>query len=181
MQPWKVHVLCGAAKERLTRAILESCQQGKEPAAEYQDYPVQWRTPYIERRRKIGWDLYGQLGISKGDYAATRAQHLKNYQFFGAPVGLIIAIDKDLGQGSWVDVGMFLQNITTLACAHGLATCVQGAFAHYHEIIRRQIGMEERALILCGVAMGYADRNGKLSALVADREPLDSFAHFHEH
>jgi len=106
IQPWKVHVVAGEARERLSRAILEALDRdGYEGhKREWNYYPVNWREPYLARRRKIGWDLYGLLGIKKGDFEGTERQRRRNYEFFGAPVGLIFTLDQDLEIGSWLDL-----------------------------------------------------------------------------
>ncbi len=130
IQPWKVHVLMGAALERL-KAALCAAHFGAEPEArEYEYYQTTWRSPYLERRRKTGWDLYTLTGVERGDRAASLRQRGRNYIFFGAPVGLVFTIDRDLGQGSWLDFGMFLQNIMIAARGHQLDTCPQAAIAN---------------------------------------------------
>ena len=53
-QPWKVHVLTGAAKERLSAAILAAHADPAVAAGhaeEWDYYPREWATPYVERRR----------------------------------------------------------------------------------------------------------------------------------
>ena len=112
-QPWKVHVLTAASKAALSSAIRAAYDDPEQRAAhteEYAYYPTQWQSPYIERRRKVGWDLYTLLGIAKTDKAGMHAQHRRNYDFFDAPVGLIFTIDRVMQQGSWLDYGMFLQS-----------------------------------------------------------------------
>ena len=113
-QPWRVYVLTGAAQAELSRRLVAAYDDPVEQAAhreEYAYYPTEWRTPFIERRRKVGWDLYGLLGIAKTDKARMHAQHRRNYEFFGAPVGMMFTIDRVMQQGSWLDFGMFLQSI----------------------------------------------------------------------
>ena len=137
-QPWKVYVLTGNAKAELSRKIAQAYNDPVERANhadEYAYYPTEWRTPFIERRRKVGWDLYGLLGIVKGDKTRMHAQHGRNYEFFGAPIGLIFTIDRVMRQGSWLDYGMFLQSIMVAARARGLDTCPQAAFMQFHRII----------------------------------------------
>ncbi|MGC9185234.1 MAG: nitroreductase, partial [Thiomonas sp.] len=141
-QPWQVHVLSGAAKARLSARILAAYDdpaQAAQHTEDYAYYPSEWRSPYIDRRRKVGWDLYGLLGIAKGDKAAMHAQHGRNYVFFDAPVGLIFTIDRIMAQGSWLDYGMFLQNIMIAARARGLDTCPQAAFNQFHRIIEDEL------------------------------------------
>lgn len=122
-QPWQVHVLTGAALKRVSSRIQAAYLDPEQNAAhreEYAYYPTEWRSPYIDRRRKVGWDLYGLLGIAKTDKARMQQQHGRNFIFFDAPVGLFFTIDRVMQQGSWLDYGMFLQNLMIAARARGL-------------------------------------------------------------
>ena len=137
MQPWRVRVLTGAAKDRLSQAVLRAAHDEPDRhASEYAYYPAQFPEPYLSRRRKVGWDLYGLLGIKKGETDKMRAQHARNYVFFDAPVGMIFTIDRVLERGSWLDHGMFLENIMVAARGFGLHSCPQAAFAPFHRVIR---------------------------------------------
>lgn len=181
-QPWKVHVLTGAAKERLSAAIKAAYDDPAERAAhreEYDYYPTEWRAPYIDRRRKIGWDLYGLLGIAKTDRARMHAQHGRNYAFFDAPVGLIFTIDRVMKQGSWLDYGMFLQNVMLAARARGLDTCPQAAFTQFHRIIAQQLGLGADEMVVCGMSLGFADPAAIENTLITERDPVEAFARFH--
>ncbi len=181
-QPWKVHVLTGAAKEKLSAAIKAAYDDPAERAAhreEYDYYPTEWRSPYIDRRRKIGWDLYGLLGIAKTDRARMHAQHGRNYAFFDAPVGLIFTIDRVMKQGSWLDYGMFLQNVMLAARARGLHTCPQAAFTQFHRIIAQQLGLGADEMVVCGMSLGFADPAAIENTLVTERDPVEAFARFH--
>lgn len=184
MQPWKVYVVAGAARQRLSERILAAYAAPKEPeaparTASYIYYPRrQWTAPFIERRRKIGLDLYQLLGLERGDTAGMAAQHGRNFQFFDAPVGLIFTIERVLEQGSWLDYGMFLQNIMLAARARGLDTCPQAAFIHYHDIIREELGVPASEMVVCGMALGYADPDKIENRLSTEREPLAGFVKF---
>lgn len=180
MQPWKVHVLLGQALERLRTELLGLHESGAPEAREYDYYPRQWRDPYLDRRRKLGWGLYALAGVAKGDREGAARQRGRNYVLFGAPVGMIFTIDRDLGQGSWLDFGMFLQNIMIAARGHGLDTCPQAALANYPEAVRRQLGIPDTELVLCGMALGIADPEEPTNRLAVEREPVRSFATFHE-
>jgi nitroreductase len=182
-QPWRVHVLTGAAKAELTRRILAAYDDPAERAThreEYAYYPTEWASPYIDRRRKVGWDLYGLLGIAKTDKARMHAQHGRNYRSFDAPVGLIFTIDRIMQQGSWMDYGMFLQNIMIAARARGLDTCPQAAFTQFHRIIEEQLGIPGSEMVVCGMSLGHADTAAVENTLVTEREPVEGFARFHE-
>lgn len=183
VQPWKVTVLTGAAKARLSariRAVYDDPAERARHAEEYAYYPTEWVSPYIERRRKVGWDLYGLLGIAKTDKARMHAQHGRNYAFFDAPVGLIFTIGRVLGQGSWLDYGMFLQNVMVAARARGLDTCPQAAFTQFHRIVADELALPDSEMLVCGMALGYADPEAPENALVTEREPVAGFARFLE-
>ena len=182
-QPWKVHVLTGSARERLSQAILAvnaDPEQARAHAEEYPYYPREWVSPYIDRRRKVGWDLYSLLGLTRDNKAGMAAQHARNYAFFDAPVGLIFTIDRIMEQGSWLDYGMFLQNIMVAARARGLDTCPQAAFTQYHRIIADQLALPEHEMVVCGMALGWADPAKIENTLLTEREPSSGFARFLE-
>jgi len=181
-QPWKVHVLSGATKEALSakiRAAYDDPAQRGQHAEEYAYYPTEWVSPYIDRRRKIGWDLYGLLGIGKSDKARMHEQHGRNYEFFGAPMGLIFTIDRVMRQGSWLDYGMFLQNIMVAARARGLDTCPQAAFTQFHRLIAEHLGLGDGEMVVCGMSLGYADPEAVENRLVTEREPIEGFVRFY--
>ena len=182
-QPWKVHVLTGSSKAALSSAIRAAYDDPEQRAAhteEYAYYPTQWQSPYIERRRKVGWDLYTLLGIAKTDKAGMHAQHRRNYDFFDAPVGFIFTIDRVMQQGSWLDYGMFLQSIMVAARARGLDTCPQAAFTPFHRIIEQQLALDASQMVVCGMSLGHADPDAVANRLRTERAPVAVFAIFHE-
>ena len=181
-QPWKVHVLTGAALNALGTSLLAAHDDPAVAAThteEYAYYPTQWQSPYIDRRRKVGWDLYGLLGLAKTDKAGMHRQHGRNYTFFDAPVGLVFTIDRVLQQGSWLDYGMFLQNIMVAARGRGLDTCPQAAFTQYHRLIAEHLGLGAHEMVVCGMALGFADPDAVENTLVTERAPVSEFARFH--
>lgn len=182
MQPWRVHVVTGAAKERLSLAI-SAIDNDPQLSSGLQDpytyYPNEWVTPYIDRRRKVGWDLYGLLGIAKGEKQHMHEQHGRNYRFFDAPVGLLFTVDNVLEQGSLLDYGMFLQSIMLAARGRGLHTCPQAAFLKYHNVISEMLSIPADQMLVCGMSLGYADPKAIENTLVTAREPVSAFAIFH--
>lgn len=182
-QPWQVHVLTGAAKQRLSDRIMAVYDDPTELAAhteEYAYYPREWVSPYIDRRRKIGWDLYGLLNIAKTDKARMHDQHGRNYQFFDAPVGLMFTIDRVMQQGSWLDYGMFIQNVMIAARARGLHTCPQAAFTQFHRLIAEELQLKPEQQLVCGMSLGHADPAAVENGLVTERAPVAEFARFIE-
>ena len=182
-QPWKVYVLTGAARQRLSvriQAAYDDPAQRSQHSEEYAYYPTEWRTPYLERRRQVGWDLYSLLGIAKTDKARMHAQHARNYAFFDAPVGMIFTIDRIMQQGSWLDYGMFLQSLMVAARARGLDTCPQAAFTQFHRLISEELQLPPEEMVVCGMALGHADPKAIENTLVTQREPVAGFARFLE-
>ena len=180
-QPWKVHVLQGGAKTALSDAILAIHQDpalNRAHTEEYPYYPREWKSPFIDRRRKVGWDLYALLGLTREDKAGMAAQHARNFNFFDAPVGLIFTIDRIMEQGSWLDYGMFLQSIMVAARGRGLDTCPQAAFTQYHKVIAQQLQLPDDEMVVCGMALGWADMTKIENTLVTEREPVAAFVRF---
>lgn len=184
-QPWKVYVLRGSSRDSLVEKVCaahESLRADPSLAAEYREeydyYPEQWVSPYIDRRRENGWGLYGLLGITKGDKDRMHAQHQRNFRFFDAPVGLMFTLDRVMGRGSLVDYGMFLENIMLAARARGLHTCPQAAWNGFAKIILPHIGAGPEEMLVCGMALGYADSSAIVNDFHTPREPASSFTHW---
>ncbi|MEK8045904.1 nitroreductase [Ideonella margarita] len=180
-QPWQVHVLTGAALQRLTDKVSAAFDDPASRAAhteEYAYYPEKWVSPYIDRRRQVGWDLYSLLGIGKADKDRMHAQHARNFRFFDAPVGLIFTIDRVMQQGSWLDYGMFIQSVMVAARGEGLDTCPQAAFTQFHRVIAEELQLAPEQMVVCGMALGHADPGAIENTLVTQREPVSGFARF---
>lgn len=177
-QPWLVRVVTGEMKQRLTGEILAEFNDPARAAmnvAEFDSYPSEWKSPYRERRRAVGVDMYTLLGIQKGDVARMHAQTARNFSFFDAPVGLIFTLDRVFVPGSAVDLGMFMGNVMIAARARGLDTCPQAAFGIYHKVVRRVLRIPDSEVVICGMALGFADTDAPLDKLVTHREPVSSF------
>jgi nitroreductase len=181
-QPWKVYVLQGQSRESLVQKVCaahDEIRANPDKAAEYREaydyYPEKWVSPFIDRRRENGWSLYGLLGIGKGDKDKMHAQHQRNYRFFDAPVGLMFTVDKVMGRGSLVDYGMFLQTLMVAARGHGLHTCPQAAWNGFAKIIMPHMGAGDNEMLVCGMALGYADESDIVNTFRTPRESVASF------
>jgi nitroreductase len=181
IQPWKVYVLTGAVKEELSRAVLRVFNDPEADSLheeEFAYYPKTWASPFIERRRTLGLELYSLLGLTRDDKEGMKAQMGRNFEFFGAPVGIIFTTDRNMERGSWLDYGMFLQNVMLMARAFGLDTCPQAAFNRYHRIIAEQLRLPENERVVCGMSLGFADRSKPENRLASEREPVKSIVRF---
>lgn len=176
MQPWKVRVIGPRTRARLEPALIAALDSPDlPPVEEYRYYPETFREPYQSRRRKVGWDLYGLLGVTKGDVAGMKRQSAANLRFFDAPVALMVTIDRDLEIGSWLDLGMFVQTLLIAAQGHGLDSCPQAIFARFHPVVRRELAIPDSEVVVCGVAIGRADPAAPANRLVPEREPVEGF------
>jgi nitroreductase len=175
-QPWKVYVLQGASRDTLVGKVCsahDAVRANPELAAQYTEeyayYPEKWVSPYIDRRRENGWGLYGLLGITKGDKDKMHAQHHRNFKFFDAPVGMMFTVDRVMGRGSLVDYGMFLQNLMVGARGPGLHTCPQAAWNGFASIILPHVGAGADEMLVCGMALGYADETALVNTFRTPR------------
>jgi nitroreductase len=180
IQPWQVHVVADTARASMSAAVRSAAASSDARSdGGYDYYPREWRDPYLARRRACGWGLYGLLGIRKGDREAGLAQELRNYDFFDAPIGLFIFIDRDLGRGSMLDCGMFLQNLMLAALEAGLATCPQAAWVPFDRTVRAQLGVPDTQMLVCGIALGYADPDAPVNSYRPGRLAVDEFTTWH--
>jgi nitroreductase len=178
-------VLQGASRDSLVDKVCaehDALRANPELAKNYQEqydyYPTQWVSPYIDRRRENGWSLYGLLGIGKADKDKMHLQQQRNFRFFDAPVGLMFTIDPIMGRGSLLDYGMFLQNIMLAARARGLHTCPQAAWNAFHNTILPHIGAGEGERMVCGMSLGWADDGDKVNTFATPRVPVEEFTHW---
>ena len=181
IQPWNVHVLMGESLNQFTqKAVNIFLDDQLIKKNERIHYMEKFREPYLARRRKVGWDLYNLLGIKKGEYEKTKDFHSQNFNFFNAPVGMIFTIEKDLGWMSWLDYGMFIQNICVAARGYGLHTCPQAAWGQMHNYLAPMLSITGNHIIHCGLSLGWEDDTKKVNNLRTVREDLNNFVTFHE-
>jgi nitroreductase len=182
IQPGQVYVLAGAAKDRVSAELVEAHETSRdEHVSEYKYYASDLPEPYLNRRREFGRLFYGSLGIAQTDIEARSRQTAKNYTFFGAPVGLLVTIDRRLEVGSWLNLGMFVQNVMLAAASRGLQSCPQETFAKYHRILRPRLSIPAEQMVVCGISIGHAkDATTRGVMPRADVEAFASFAGFED-
>lgn len=180
MQPWKVAVLTENSKAKLSAQMVKAFREKNTETADYQYYPTEWNELYKSRRVETGKKLYEILDIQREDKEKRLNQWEKNYRAFDAPVMLLFFIDKSLATGSYLDYGMFLQNIMLLAQEQGLATCPQASLAEYPGLVKNFLDLEDNWLVLGGMALGYEDTNSAVNQYRTNREELDNFCQFYD-
>ncbi len=178
-QPWHVYVCTGSVRQAITDDVLAMAAAGK--AKKYEDYdyyPPVWNDLHRDRRRAVGWGLYGLLGIEKGDREGSARQGARNFKFFDAPVGLFVTVDSYLALGNWADAGMYIQTLMLAARGLGLHTCPQAAWIPFQEPVFRHLGIPEDQELVTGMCVGYADETAIENTLVSEREDVANVAHF---
>ncbi len=174
-QPWNVHVVAGAARDRVSHAVRAAAEAGTRHE-EYPYAPDPLPEPYLARRRKVGYDLYALYRIEKSDYPARKSAFLRNFEFFGAPIGIFFTMDRALLYGSWIDMGMFMENVMIVARGHGLETCPQQAWCEYGEAVHEALQIPHERVLVSGMALGFEDRAAPENGLRTAREPVAGFA-----
>ncbi|MDX1352569.1 MAG: nitroreductase [Thiomicrorhabdus sp.] len=179
-QPWQVSIVTGETKKRLTQQMIHAFKAQQTEPMDYQYYPKEWHAPYKARRIETGTRLYAALDIKREDKEKRLAQWEANYNAFGAPVMLLFFIDSSLKTGSYLDYGMFLQNIMLLAEEQGLATCPQGALGEFPSIVKRELNIENSKKLIGGMALGYKDEAHPVNQYRTERVALNEFCHFYD-
>lgn len=179
-QPWQVAVVTGKKKDELTQGMVSSFKNDGIGAMDYEYYPQQWKHPYKKRRVTCGAQLYSALNIERGDKAGRLEQWIANYRAFDAPVILFFFLDSIMEKGSYLDFGMFIQSVMLAALEEGLATCAQAALGQYPEMVKKSLGYDKDIVLLCGMALGYEDKDAPVNSYRTPREDIDVFTRFYE-
>ncbi len=178
IQPWQVAVVSGETKKKLQQQIEESFRKGDRGNADYQYYPKEWENPYKLRRIHCGQQMYDTLNIARRDKQRRLDQWAANYRSFDAPVMLLFFMDSAMETGSYLDCGMFLQSVMLAALDYNLATCTQASLADYPEIIKSTLGYPQDTILLCGMALGYEDKEAQINSYRTPREETKSFTRY---
>jgi len=177
LQPWHVWVLAGEPMARFKALIKEKMAASpRGEGTEYHIYPAELKEPYRSRRAKCGEDMYATIKVPREDKVGRLLNFARNFEFFGAPAAMFFAIDRQMQQGQWADLGMFMQSIMLLAREHGLHTCPQEAWAIWHKTLAEFLPIPAELMLFCGMGVGYLDEAHPINRLRTDRAPLSEFA-----
>jgi len=179
LQPWRVHALAGEPLESLKARIRPyALANPRGEGNEYQVYPDPLKEPYFGRRHDVGAQLYEAIGIPRADRPARYRQFARNFELFGAPVGLFFSIDRTMGPPQWSDLGMYVQTVMLLACGEGLHTCSIEAWTAWHKTVSAYLALPAEHMLFCGMALGHADPAAPINRWRSTRESVDGFAVF---
>ena len=178
IQPWKVYVLGNNSKNELITQALNNYDTGVQEDIEYEIYPKPLAEEYKKRRSQCAADMYDALSIARDDIDTRLKQVRENFKFFGAPIGMIVTIDKSFAQNGWGHVGMFLQNLWLTAINEGLGVCLQESWSIYPKTVKKVIDCPDNEMIWCGIAMGYPNNEDPINNYRTSRDSLDTFASF---
>ena len=178
IQPWKVYVLGNNSKNELVTQALNNYDTGVQEDIEYEIYPKPLAEEYKKRRSQCAADMYDALSIARDDIDTRLKQVRENFKFFGAPIGMIVTIDKSFAQNGWGHVGMFLQNLWLTAISEGLGVCLQESWSIYPKTVKKVIDCPDNEMIWCGIAMGYPNNEDPINNYSTSRDSIDTFAFF---
>ncbi len=178
LQPGRFHALAGASLAALIAELQDAIRSGRPIVSDYSYFPQPMPAHLKARQRAAGHALYAALGIERRDLAGRKRQFERNYRFFDAPVGIVVTIERAMGKGCYMDLGMALHALMAAATAEGLATCGLGALANYGDLVADHLGLPEDELVVCGIALGHADPDDPANTVRTTRLPLDEFATF---
>lgn len=179
LQPGNFHILTGDPLQKLSHELIAAHQSGREPVSEYSYFPNPLSKLLKQRQFKAGYTLYDALGIDRKDHAAREKQFAKNYRFFDAPVGIVVTIDRNMGKGCFMDMGMAIMNLFTSAHGYGVSATGIGALANYADVVHQFLSLPEKEMVVCGIALGYEDTNHPVNTVDTEREPLENFTTFY--
>lgn len=180
LQPWHVYVVQGEPRQQLIDQVAEKAMANpRGEGGEYLIYPPELKSPYRDRRFDVGERMYETMGVARDDKAARFAWLASNFTFFGAPVGLFFALDKQMQEGQWSDMGMLIQTMSLLARERGLHTCPQEAWSMWSPTVKSFFDIPDHLTFFCGMALGYADPDAPVNSLQSPRAPMDEVVSYH--
>ena len=178
LQPGKFHVLAGAALSELKKQLRTAVEDGTPFDREYSYFPDKMSPELKSRQRQAGYALYEALGIARRDVEARKRQFDRNYAFFDAPVGVVVTIDRDMGKGCFMDLGMALMSFLLAAEDRGFGATGIGALANYGSVVHRHLSLPQSELVVCGIAVGVIDERAPVNHFRTERLTLEEFTTF---
>ena len=80
--------------------------------------------------------------------------------------------------GSWLDLGMFAQNVMLAAGARGLQTCPQETLSKYHAVLRKLLPIPDEEMVVIGMSLGFAEQASAKAGSLMPKADVGEFAKF---
>lgn len=175
LQPGTFIQVRGEVRRQLSEDLVAAWRANHVDVEDYDTFPRPMPMALRKRQVAAAQALYASLGIARDDRAGRDRQFERNFRFFDAPVAMVVSIDQGFGPAGHVDLGMALYGLMLAAQSRGLASCAIGAIAPYSELVRRRLALDERARVVCGFALGYADPAAPVNRTRTVRGKLDEY------
>ena len=172
VQPWRVYLASGAARERVRAGMLEAFLAGR--YEEQEQGMDTFKGDYRTRQIACAVEMYGHMGVARDDKQGRVDAHARNFALFDAPHVAIVCMDRSFGVGVALDVGMWVQTFMLALTSRGVGSCAQAALRAYAGLLSRELAIPDNELVLCGVSFGYEDAAVPVNATRQPRDPVDA-------
>ncbi len=176
VQPWRVYVASGGVVEKLRSALVEAITAGESSVVAA---PVdEFFGGYREKQIACAVELYGKMGVERGDRVGRFNASLRNFEFFDAPHVAYVCMAKSFGIGVALDVGMYVQTLMLAMQSRGISSCAQAALRAFPELAAEHLAIPDDEQILCGLSFGYEDPDVPANQTRQPRDPITSNVFF---
>ncbi len=162
VQPWRMTVVTGSPLDALTRTLCEGFDRGERPRP---DCPN--RTPTLDH-----------TAAERARTALSGVLRAKGHAPDDASAALVCHVPGDAVPGTFLEAGLFLQNVMLGLVARGLGSCPQFSVAGYADALRRKLDIDADRIIVCTMAVGYPDEAAPVNRFVPTRARLEEYVHW---
>lgn len=176
LQPWEYVVTHGEEKNRLVRRLKKIHSIKQVSCGPGTSRPLPDRFSFRSRKAtKVMRPKISETGMAFNDFIEQGS-----CSFYGAPVSIIVLIDKLFPAIRYLDVGLSVSYLLLAAQEKGLSTCPIGLVTDYADEIRDVLNIGKEKQVLLGIALGYADETSPVNDMRPDREPLEEIRIWYE-
>ncbi|MCP4373667.1 MAG: nitroreductase [Deltaproteobacteria bacterium] len=176
LQPWEYVVTYGEEKDRLIRRLKKvhaiknvSCGPGtSNPLPE----------KIADRSRRALKVM--EPKIAKSEVPFNQFIEKGSCSFYGAPVVIIVLMDKVFPKLRYLDVGLSVSYLLLAAEVKGLSTCPIGLITEYGNDIKDVLNISKEKEVLLAISLGYEDQIAPENDFKTDREPLKEILTWYE-
>lgn len=163
VQPWRIFVASGDARDRIRAAMLAAFETQRD---EHLEHPMEvFSGEYYDRQVACAMEMYGKMGVKRGDKMGRRKVDARNFALFDAPHVAIVCMHRDLGVGAALDIGIWVQTFLLALTSRGIQSCAQASLRSYPGILRSELGIPNIDTPLCGISFGYEQADAPVNAV----------------